>query len=325
MLKSQQRKVRHMIEQVRRTCVRLCKANTLSPCLYLCRIYWLCVCLLVCSSRTLAWWSRRGTAWSKSWRRKWLSWRLRWELLIVFSYEKWFYGLWRVRVKWKWGKKDITSQQRGDMKERSCIHCCFFSYWCHVIWPLTSGVCRTERCMIRWTTSWEDKGQIPTFHQSATPRLSIGNLFCASSSDFFHSRHKALSSSCIVPKYGFYFDEWDLSKLTRANDLMLQISACYLQIWWIGTQKTVDANSHSNNHLLLLMISIRYILDTDGLFYCVSIYKQLISLLVPSVNQSSRPTHPTNRSLSSKSSRSSHEVTEPPNLFTADWNQTAAL
>lgn len=39
MLKSQQRKVRHMIEQVRGTFVRLCKANTLSPCSYLCRIY----------------------------------------------------------------------------------------------------------------------------------------------------------------------------------------------------------------------------------------------------------------------------------------------
>lgn len=39
MLKSQQRKVRHMIEQVRGTFVRLCKANTLSPCFYLCRIY----------------------------------------------------------------------------------------------------------------------------------------------------------------------------------------------------------------------------------------------------------------------------------------------
>ena len=45
---------------------------------------WLCV-LLVCSSRTLAWWSRRGTAWSRSWRRKWRSWRLRWERLIVSS------------------------------------------------------------------------------------------------------------------------------------------------------------------------------------------------------------------------------------------------
>lgn len=35
MLKSQQRKVRHMIEQVRRTCVRLCKANNLSLASYL--------------------------------------------------------------------------------------------------------------------------------------------------------------------------------------------------------------------------------------------------------------------------------------------------
>lgn len=45
MLKSQQRKVRHMIEQVRRTCVRLYRANTLSPCSYLCRIYSLFDCV----------------------------------------------------------------------------------------------------------------------------------------------------------------------------------------------------------------------------------------------------------------------------------------
>lgn len=35
MLKSQQRKVRHMIEQVRRTCRRICRANSLSLCSYL--------------------------------------------------------------------------------------------------------------------------------------------------------------------------------------------------------------------------------------------------------------------------------------------------
>ena len=35
--------------------------------------------------------------------------------------------------------------------------------------------------MIRWITSWEDKGQIPTFHQSATPRSSTGNLLSLSS------------------------------------------------------------------------------------------------------------------------------------------------
>lgn len=35
MLKSQQRKVRHMIEQVRGACVRLCRANTSSQCSYL--------------------------------------------------------------------------------------------------------------------------------------------------------------------------------------------------------------------------------------------------------------------------------------------------
>lgn len=57
MLKSQQRKVRHMIEQVRRTCVKPHRANAQSPCPYLCRIcaHCLTVCLLIFSSRTLAW------------------------------------------------------------------------------------------------------------------------------------------------------------------------------------------------------------------------------------------------------------------------------
>ena len=56
-----------------------------------------------------------------------------------------------------------------------------------VLHDLTSDpsfVCRTERCVTRWTTSWEDKDQPPTFHQSVTPRLSIGNLFCPYFSDF---------------------------------------------------------------------------------------------------------------------------------------------
>lgn len=45
MLKSQQRKVRHMIEQVRRTCVRLRRANNLTLCSYLSRIHSLFDCV----------------------------------------------------------------------------------------------------------------------------------------------------------------------------------------------------------------------------------------------------------------------------------------
>lgn len=42
--------------------------------------------------------------------------------------------------------------------------------------PDLSTVCRTERCVTRWTTSWVDRGQIPTCQQSATHRLSTGNM-----------------------------------------------------------------------------------------------------------------------------------------------------
>lgn len=52
--------------------------------------------LLIFSSRTLAWWFRKETVWSKSWRRKWLSWRLRWGLLIVFCKRENNWFLWNV-------------------------------------------------------------------------------------------------------------------------------------------------------------------------------------------------------------------------------------
>ena len=40
-------------------------------------------------------------------------------------------------------------------------------------------MCRIGKCMTRSTTSLVGNGQLLTFHQSGTPRLSTGNLFCS--------------------------------------------------------------------------------------------------------------------------------------------------
>lgn len=52
--------------------------------------------------------------------------------------------------------------------------------------------------MIGWTISWEVRGQIPTFHQSATPRLSTGKVFFFFSCNFSKgtNQHCDLVASC---------------------------------------------------------------------------------------------------------------------------------
>lgn len=179
------------------------------------------LCLLVCSSRTLAWWSRRGTVWSKSWRREWLSWRLRWVLLIVFSNEKhvWHFngilnrgsGLSRSEEREKgnracsaWSlqrERERRYEREGDVISLSGGHIT----WYYVSWTLTTCVHRTERCMTRWITSWEDKDQTPTFHQIAMPKSSTGNFSGKCTSP------KSIFAHAWVSSLQFCFDLRNLS------------------------------------------------------------------------------------------------------------------
>lgn len=171
--------------------------------------------------------------------------------------------------------------------------------------------------MTRWTTSWEDRGQIPTFHQSATPRSSIGNLFCPSSSYLFHLQTAVKFAGATGP-------------------FLAHVWVARMAFIWMS-EYTVHANTHISSLTIkysLIVVVHLHKMHTAYLFWCCfNIQTTYFSSSCP-LSKPIKPSTSSNKPLpfikvieikSWSDTVVVRKGPEAPNLSNADWNQTAPL